>query len=129
MNAQSPSGWEIMDKASFTSLYVEEFEADTDLLVITDELKKRNGEHLTVSGYYIPLMDDDTMILSKFSYASCFFCGGAGLESVIQIELKEDLPFGLKMDQKIKVSGKIYFNDSDWDKLSFILKDATLLEL
>ena len=129
LNGQSINGWEIMDNASFKSVYVDEFEAETDLLLLTDDLKKRSGEHLTISGYYVPLMDDDVMILSKFSFANCFFCGGAGLESVVQIELKDDIPYNLEMDQKIKVSGRIYFNDSDWDKLSFILKDATLMEL
>jgi hypothetical protein len=69
------------------------------------------------------------MTLSKFSYSSCYFCGAAGPESVIEIEAKN--PIIYRMDKAIILEGTLRINrkkegqEYDPFRLLYILEDAT----
>lgn len=69
------------------------------------------------------------MTLSKFSYSSCYFCGAAGPESVIEIVAKN--PIIYRMDKPISLEGTLRLNRSTEDReydpfrLLYILEDAT----
>ena len=49
------------------------------------EIRELEGEKIVLSGYIIPfegMFEPDHLIISSVPVASCFFCGGAGPESV-----------------------------------------------
>lgn len=92
-------------------------------------LRELEGKEVELVGFHIPLevSSAETLILSKFPMAECFFCGGSGPESVAVIYLKEKPGRRLKMDQIIKVKGILALNASDVNELNFILKEASII--
>lgn len=93
------------------------------------ELKALEGKQVELTGFYIPLEISDTkmVILSKYPMAECFFCGGSGPESVAIAYLSEKPGKRMKMDDIIRVSGKLVLNEHDVDELNFIIKDAKII--
>ncbi len=92
------------------------------------EIKKLEGKEIILSGYIIPfegMFKPDQLIISSLPVASCFFCGGAGPESVAEVYLKETVKYTAK---KVTVKGKLALNSSDVDELMYILKDAVLIK-
>jgi hypothetical protein len=51
----------------------------------------------------------------------CYFCGGAGPESVIEVTVKKPLKFTSRV---ITLKGTLKLNDSDPDKLFYLLINA-----
>ncbi len=127
VNAQVANGWKIFEGASFKEEYIEEYGSFTSMLENTKEIREIEGAEITLKGYYIPVEEDGIIILSKFPFASCFFCGAAGLESIAEVRMRQKPKRRFKMDEKLTFTGRIHFNTSDWRLFSFILKDATLV--
>jgi uncharacterized membrane protein YcgQ (UPF0703/DUF1980 family) len=87
------------------------------------------GKIVTVSGFYIPLdmNASNIAVLSKFPMAECFFCGGAGPESIVVGYLKNKPNRKIKTDEIVKIRGKLKLNENDIDELNFILQDAEII--
>jgi hypothetical protein len=66
-------------------------------------------------------------VLSAFPYSSCFFCGQAGPESVIEIQFAKQYT-GLRMDKIITVRGTLRLNADDILQLNYILEDVEIVE-
>jgi len=91
------------------------------------QIQQLKGKEIELSGYIIPfegMFSPDHIIISSVPVASCFFCGGAGPESVAEIYLKETVKYTAK---KVKIIGKLELNSTDVDQLMYILKDAKLI--
>lgn len=93
-----------------------------------EKIKSLEGTSFTLRGYYIPtdIQSDKWIIMSRVPMSQCFFCGGAGPESIAMIYFKEKAP-KLRTDQIITVRGKLRLNDDNLDELNFILDDAELV--
>jgi len=120
-------GWTLFAKTKFKSKYFKE--QDEHFLVPSFDqllLSKRGGE-IQIKGHYMPIdMKGNSLILSRYPYSSCFFCGGAGPESVAEIVLKDKKP-KLKADQVITVKGRLRLNESDINHLNFVLEEAEIV--
>ena len=124
----APEGWQILDGVKFETKYVEEVEGEYFFPVVNDDLKKIIGETVEIKGYYIPVeMDGNSIIISKYPYTSCFFCGGAGPESVAAVKVNGKIG-EYYLDELITVRGRFAVNDSDVDMLNFIIEDAKILD-
>jgi len=55
----------------------------------------------------------------------CFFCGGAGPESVAEVIFKDKTP-RLKPDQLVTITGTLDLNDTDVMHMNFILREAQI---
>ncbi len=53
------------------------------------KVKVLSGKELIIKGYTIPINTEGTYVISQFPMAQCFFCGGAGPESMIELRLKK----------------------------------------
>jgi len=126
--AQTENPWDLFAKANFKDSYIEEYFSYATLLEYDELAKSIEGKTMTIGGHYIPVMDEEIIILSKYAYANCFFCGGAGLESVVEIRMKEKPPRKFELDEKLKFTGKLRLNTTEWEFVSFILEDAVLIE-
>jgi hypothetical protein len=93
------------------------------------DIQALEGTEISLRGHYIPfdLVTRNAVVISKNPYAACFFCGGAGPESVVEVVFKVKKA-KFKMDQVVTVKGKLKLNDSDVDRLTFILDEATVIE-
>jgi hypothetical protein len=121
-------GWLVLAKVKFEPRYVKEYEEDFLFPIFTTGIRSREGKEITLRGHYLPMEFDDTktIVLSKFPFAACFFCGGAGPESVAEIHFSEK-PKRFKADQIITISGILKLNDKDLNHMNFILNNAQLL--
>ena len=61
------------------------------------------------------------------NYASCFFCGGGGAETVAQIKIYP-VPDYFEPDQFVKVKGKLKLNNTDLNYMNLILEDSELIK-
>lgn len=123
----SANGWDIFAKVKFTPQLVKE-ENEYFLIPFFDSrIKFFEGKEMTLEGYYIPmgLENKRTIILSRHPYSQCFFCGGAGPESVAEVVFSSKPP-KFKADQIITVTGTLKLNNKDINHMNFILENARL---
>lgn len=100
-----------------------------DIPQFTEKVKALNGKKVIVEGFYIPVEetgDEKIVILSAYPYVQCFFCGQAGVESIIDVLIKEKLP-PIKTDTKVRFQGIFKTNADNFDYLIYILEDAKYL--
>lgn len=68
------------------------------------QIQQLNGKEVIIQGYILPL--DETggyYVLSRNPYSTCFFCGAAGQESVMELKLEK--PQRYSMDQVVTFRG------------------------
>jgi len=90
------------------------------------ELKALNGKTIIISGYIIPL-DTETYVLSRYVFASCFFCGGAGAETIMGINFLQ-LKKRLRTDQFVTLKGKLFLNEDDVNDWMFHIDKAEIIK-
>jgi hypothetical protein len=120
--------WDILAKVKFSPVFFKEFNEQFLVPQFDTKIKAYEGKEMIFKGYYMPidLEDSRTIILSKFPYSQCFFCGGAGPESVVEVVFQSKHP-RLKADQIIIVKGTLALNDKDINHMNFILKNAAII--
>lgn len=127
-----PIDWKLLATTEFEDRYNEEFKAMIPYPIFPAALKKLEGETVQIKGYVIPVEETGEegglLVLSAVPYSQCFFCGLAGPESVMDVQLKEDLGrFDSWMDRQLTFRGRLRLNDSDLYYLNFILEEAKLI--
>ncbi len=129
MKAAEPDMWALFSKTRFIEKLNREFNMYFLYPKFPEELKVFEGKEVTVMGFYIPLdmNTSDIAVLSKFPMAECFFCGGAGPESIVVGYLKKKPGKRIKTDEIIKIKGRLKLNEDDIDELNFILVDAEII--
>lgn len=65
------------------------------------------------------------LVLSKYPYSQCFFCGMAGPESIAEVQLAGKRP-KFRTDKTYTFTGKLKLNERDMEHLNFILVGAIL---
>lgn len=97
--------------------------------IFHDEIKVLEGKPIQIKGYLIPVEGEDSgklHFLSANPNSSCFFCGGAGPESVMDVKTRRPHK-DLKMDEILTFRGRLRLNDTDLNFLNYILEDAELV--
>lgn len=123
------SGWELLSTVSVEKGYDNFMGAEIDRPSFSEQLISKEGKSISLEGYIIPLQQDtdqDYFILSRFPYQSCFFCGAAGPETVV--EVYADLAFRIT-DEKVRVKGKLRLNRDNPLHLFYILEDCEVVKL
>lgn len=126
--AQS-DGWSALAKTKFDAKYNEKAGEYFLYPTFPADLKAQVGKEFELEGYYLPIDVDGNayIILSKFPYSQCFFCGGAGPESIAEVYFKTKAP-QFEPDQFIRIKGKLKLNDSDLEHGNFIVEEAVLIK-
>lgn len=116
--------WNMLSDVSFKDVYLEEYDMYYYYPSFGPKVLDMEGREVKISGYVIPVdYDDDYYVLSAFPFASCFFCGGAGPESVIDLRLKPGHR-KFKTDERLTFRGVFATNSTDIYSLNYILEDA-----
>ncbi len=122
--------WSDLARIDFENKYSEELKQEMPYPIFHESIKKLDGKNVSISGYVIPLeesIERTVIILSAYPFSACFFCGGAGPESVMDVKPKN--PFKrLKMDNQITVKGRLQLNSDDLYSLYYILHDAEFVK-
>lgn len=87
-------------------------------------VKALSGKELLIKGYTIPINMEGTYVISQYPMAQCFFCGGAGPESMIELRLKKKKRF--KTDEIHTFKGKLRLNPDNIEELNYIFEEAEL---
>ena len=67
--------------------------------------------------------DEGYYILSKGPFASCFFCGDGGPETIVELELKNKNQYFM-MDEIATIKGVLKLNADDIYQCVYILQNA-----
>ncbi|MDH5397123.1 MAG: DUF3299 domain-containing protein [Cyclobacteriaceae bacterium] len=95
--------------------------------VFTEKVKAMSGKVISLPGYMIPFeggFKETHFILSALPLNACFFCGTGGPETVIEVFCNEKVPY---TEKPVEVSGILKINNSDPDKMVYILENARFL--
>ncbi|HAA24441.1 MAG TPA: DUF3299 domain-containing protein [Cytophagales bacterium] len=123
-----PTGWDRLMLVRYHSAWSDEYEMEVPVPEFPLALRNLEGSEYTLSGYYLPAeLDKGEMFLSMQPYSSCFFCGGAGPETVAEVHFSGRTP-KLSLDEVVTVRGRLVLNRDDYAHLFFILKDASLVK-
>lgn len=125
----SKNAWQQLSKITFTKEYDELMGFKIDKPVFSQSVRELEGKELTIKGYIIPVegyKSHKEFIFSAFPYNMCFFCGGAGPETVMEVEAAEPVKFTA---ESIVLKGKLKLNADDINRLMYKLEDAVMVEL
>jgi hypothetical protein len=99
-----------------------------DKPVFSDAIKSMEGKTITVKGYIIPVegyKSHKEFIFSAFPYSMCFFCGGAGPETVMEVSAKEAVKY---TTEQITLTGTLRLNSDDINRLMFKIDHAVRVD-
>jgi len=120
--------WKLLAKVNFVDQYFEDYEAWYLVPKFSKEVKELNGEKVLIKGYVIPLdVDGEEYALSAYPFSACFFCGGAGPESVMSLHFKEKPP-RLETDDYLNFVGTFRLNSTDFEDFNYKLFNCELVE-
>lgn len=118
--------WKTLGKITFTKKYDELLGFKVDYPVFSPDVKKLDGKKITLKGYIIPVegyRSHKEFVFSAYPYNMCFFCGGAGPETVMEVKTIHPVKY---TTEPIILKGTLRLNDSDINRLMYWLEDAEL---
>ncbi len=123
LNAQEKITWDDLTDVVFKESYVKSVDAYYLFPEFGKGVKKYEGKEIIISGYMLVLdPTGDFYVLSKGPFASCFFCGAAGPETIIEVQFKDKKHRRFKMDDRVTLRGKFKLNKDDIEHCNYILE-------
>ena len=117
--------WKILGQIKFIKKKHKDY-GEIDFPVINDALKKKSGKKTIMSGFIVPI-DNVNYALSKNVFASCFFCGKAGPETIMGIKFKAG-KMKLKTDQYVTLEGNFRVNENNVEDWIYHIEDAVIIK-
>ncbi len=131
LQAQVRNDWSILGTTVFEEIFNEEFNTSEYKPNFSEEVLAQEGKEVILLGYIVTSLetgeDYEGIVFSKYPFENCYFCGGAGPETVAQIEF-DPKAATFKLGNAYGFKGKLFLNKDDPDKLTFILKEAELYD-
>lgn len=113
--------------------YSIEYNAFVSVPRFGSRLQEMDGQEITLRGFFLPAdVTGEAFVLSYVPMQMCFFCAGAGIESVVELHsiVTHQIRFRrLNTDDFIEVRGRLRLNRDDIDHLIYILEDAQLVKI
>jgi len=116
--------WKLLAQIKYLKKPSKDYPEGVMFPVINPTLKTKNKKPITMSGFIIPI-DNKNYALSKNVFASCFFCGQAGPETIMGIKFK-NTGMKLKTDQYVTLQGTFRYNDTDVDDWIYHVENAVI---
>ena len=117
--------WKLLGQIKFLKKPSKEYPEGVMFPVINPTLKAKNNHTIYMTGFIVPI-DNKNYALSKNVFASCFFCGQAGPETIMGIKFKNP-GTKLKTDQYVTLQGTFRYNDSDVDDWIYHIDNAVIV--
>ncbi len=127
--AQEKNMWKTLSNVTVERSFDEILSIDVEHYNFASQVKALNGKEISLEGWMIPLDElrgENYFVLSSLPFANCFFCGGAGPETVAEVFSKKEVKF---TEKKVKVTGVLTLNSDDPLRLMYILNDVELEEV
>ena len=120
----------------WSTLALLEFEQKDDLGYFDSEgnilplIEAFESKEVVVTGYVIPLSGKTAQkhfMFSVYPYASCFFCGKAGPETIMEVFVKDDNEINFS-EKKMSIKGTFHFTSRNSNEVMFTLKNAEIAD-
>ena len=122
--------WRTLEDVEFQDVYVEELDAYYWKPTFGGGVPGLEGKDVYITGYMIPVdLDEDFYVLSRYPFANCFFCGGAGPESVVDLRFPGKSKRVYQTDERLTFKGTFRLNADDVYQMNYILDGAVEYEL
>lgn len=122
--AQKKLTWDDFADVNFEPVYSEKYEIHFLTPKFGEKIKAHQGEKVSITGYFLDISGDgDIYLVSENPMASCFFCGAAGPETIVEARFTEKPPF--KTDQVVTVTGTLKLNTNNVNSLNYILNGSS----
>ena len=118
--------WKVLAQIDYKKKPTKDYPEGVMFPVINPTLKVKQGKPIVMSGFVIPI-DEKSYALSKNVFASCFFCGKAGPESIVGIKLKNNGQ-KFKTDQYVTLQGTFRYNDTDVEDWIYHIENAVVVK-
>lgn len=116
--------WKILADVEFKDVYLQELDAYYWKPTFGPSVKALEGKEVFITGYLIPVdYEENFYVLSRYPFANCFFCGGAGPESVIDLRFRGEHRV-YKTDERLTFKGVFKLNSTDIYQMNYILEGA-----
>lgn len=126
LSAQTEISWRTLADVNYTDKYFEEEKGYYLFPTFGESVKALEGEEVILEGYILALdPEENYYLLSMNPYASCFFCGNAGPETVVELEFKK-AEQRFKMDQRVTLKGTLKLNKDNIYQCNYILEKAVV---
>ena len=119
----TPINWELLSDIQYD--YIQNFEQNFWYGEATfgEKVKALEGQLIEIKGYMLTVdVEGNAFYLSAYPFSSCFFCGGAGQESVMELRLKKAKQ-RFEQDEFVTLRGRLRLNDRELE-LNYILEEA-----
>ncbi len=116
--------WKTLSKITYKKEYDELMGFKVDVPVFSKDVEMLDGKEVTLKGYIIPVegyKSHTEFVFSAFPYNMCFFCGGAGPETVMEVVTTEPVKYTA---EAIELKGTLHLNGTDINKLIYSLSNA-----
>ena len=107
--AQQQMTWTDFADVEFKPTYNEKYGIEFLMPTFGDAIKGYEGKLISITGYFLDISGNGKIfLLSQNPMAACFFCGGAGPETIIEVNFLEKPPY--KTDQVVSISGVLEYS-------------------
>lgn len=118
--------WKLLGVIKYINKPSKDYPEGVMFPIINSTLKAKGSKKIVMSGFIIPI-DNVSYALSKNVFASCFFCGQAGPETIMGIKFKGATP-KLKTDQYVMLEGTFRYNDNNVDDWIYHIENAVIVK-
>ena len=123
--AQQTLTWTQLTDVKFSKEYSAEAGIEILSASFGASLQALEGSEVIIKGYMIPLDPLGTQyVLSRNPMVSCFFCGGAGPESVAELRLHPKSIRRYATDEVITFKGTLELHEKNLDCFNYVILNA-----
>jgi hypothetical protein len=117
--------WQLLSDVEFRDVFLEELQAYYWKPTFGPKVNDAEGKDFYITGYVIPVdIDEDFYVLSRYPFANCFFCGGAGPETVVDLQFEGKAPREYATDERLTFAGSLRLNADDIYQMNYIIQGA-----
>ncbi|NIJ51112.1 DUF3299 domain-containing protein [Dyadobacter arcticus] len=121
--------WEILRDVTFKKKWYAEESIYMLHPTFGPSVQKLKNQQVSITGYILPIdLDANLYVLSAFPFSACFFCGGAGPETVMTLNFKKKDSRKFKTDERLTFTGTLKLNADDIYQMNYILDAAEIAD-
>jgi len=127
---QTVNSWKTLGKVTLEKKYDEFMDIEIEVPKFSDEIIALSNKEIEVKGYFVPLegkKSQSNFMFSAYPYNMCFFCGGAGPESVMQVFMENDKKVAFS-DKPMKLKGVLQLSFGDVNNMMYTLVNAQVIK-
>ena len=124
VSAQVELKWKDFADVKFEPVYNPTYDVNFLMPTFGSWISSFEGKEVQIKGFFLDISGNgEIYLVSAKPMASCFFCGAAGPETIIEVDFKDKPPF--RTDQVIMATGVLELNPDNVDRCNYILKEAS----